>query len=190
MTGFSPFVVVEQVVAMLDRLGIPYALGGSLAASVFGEPRSTADVDVAIAVDGELGEGLLSAAAAEFYVPADLARVALATGGSFNLIPRSSPIKVDLFALGDGLLDRRQIERRVLVRLPSVEEPVWVTSAEDIILRKLEWFRLGGGVSDRQWRDILGVIRVVADRLDRADLSSAAVEVGLDGLLQAAFSEA
>lgn len=189
MTGSGPFEVVSAVVAILDELDIDYALGGSMAASVYGEPRSTADIDVAVDLDPVLGEALLSRVAAEFYVPVGPARTAIESHSSFNLIPRSSAIKVDLFALGDGLLDRRQIECRVPIQLPGVEPIVWVTSPEDMVLRKLDWYRLGGMTSERQWRDVLGVVRVLGADLDRSTLRLVAGRVGLERLLEQALAE-
>ena len=96
---------------MLDELGIPYALGGSMASSMFGEPRATADVDLAIRLDPAVGDLLLARVQAEFYVPLDSAREAIRAHRSFNLLSTEQVFKVDLFALGDALLDRRQLER-------------------------------------------------------------------------------
>ena len=69
------------------------------------------------------------------------------------------------------------------------ERKAYVTTAEDIVLAKLEWYRLGGGVSDRQWRDILGVLKVQAGRLDLDYLQEWAVELGVADLLQRASKE-
>lgn len=164
----------------LERLGVDYVIGGSLAAALVGEPRSTADIDIAV----ELGIADLSRVLADvaesFYVPEESARRAVDSKSSFNLIPYDSALKVDLFVLGDSVLDRRQIERRQSVVLPSdPPRSVWVTSPEDVILRKLRWFLDGGGISDRQWRDILGVLRIQAGRLDDDYLDQTAAEAGL-----------
>lgn len=185
----GPLELLERIVGILDDLDIPYALGGSFAASFFGEPRSTADIDVAIVADLGVGESLLERVRAEFYVPMSAARNALVSYESFNVIPVDSPMKVDLFPLGDGLLDRRQIERRVALVLPSGTS-VWVTSPEDIVLRKLDWYRQGGLRSDRQWNDILGVLLITGDRLDVDDMRSAAASLGLTELLAEAIEEA
>lgn len=192
MTEGDPIDVVVSVAEVLDLLDVPYALGGSLAASFFGEPRATADVDVAISIDPATGEDLLARAAAEFYVPLEAARRAIRSGGSFNLVRLADAMKVDLFVLGDGILDRRQIERRVRIALPGGAATLWVTSPEDQVLRKLDWFRLGGSVSDRQWRDVLGILRIRGGAIDEDYLRSTATATatGLAELVERAISAA
>ncbi len=181
--------LLARVASVLDDLEIPYALGGSVASSFFGEPRATADIDVAVQMDSRSGEAFLARVQPEFYVPMNSARAALESCSSFNLLDAERGLKVDLFVLGDGLLDRRQIERRVPISLSGSGALLWVTSPEDQILRKLEWFRAGGEVSDRQWRDIVGLILVRADNLDVDDLRRTADEVGLAALLDRALGD-
>ena len=100
-------------------------------------------------------------------------------------------MKVDVFVLGASELDRRQIERRWRVEIrrdPSAF--LWVTAPEDSVLRKLEWFALGGESSQRQWRDIVGLLRVQSEDLDWDDLRHAAASLGLDVLLEGAVEAA
>lgn len=123
----GPFDLLCQVAELLDDIGVQYALGGSMASSLFGEPRTTVDVDVAIRVDDASGEALLERVDAAFSVSLEAARRAIAANSSFNLVDTASAIKVDLF-VGDGLLDRMQIERRVRVAVPGAENGIWVTS--------------------------------------------------------------
>lgn len=189
MSDATPLDVVIRVAAMLDELAIDYVLGGSLAGSFFGEPRATADVDVAIRLDPEAADRLLERAGSEFYVPDDAARLAIRTHDSFNLVDTTMPFKVDIFVLGDPLLDRRQMERRVRIAVPGTRAGLWVTSPEDQVLRKLDWYRAGGEVSDQQWRDIIGIIRVSGDELDLEYLDSTASEIGLSALLAKALHE-
>lgn len=189
MTDATPLDVVIGVAAMFDELAIDYVLGGSLAGSFFGEPRATADVDVAIRVDTEATDRFLARAESEFYVPNEAARVAIQTHDSFNLIDTTIPFKVDIFVLGDALLDRRQMERRVLIAVPGARTGLYVTSPEDQVLRKLDWYRVGGGVSDQQWRDIAGILRVSTGNLDLEYLESTAAELGLTELLNKALHE-
>lgn len=187
----TPLELAADVARRLDRLSIPYVIGGSLASSLVGEPRSTADVDIAVELSAAMIGALVDDASPDFYVPESAVRAAVAARSSFNLIDRRSALKVDVFVLGDDLLDRRQLERRRSVPLP-VDPPqdVWVTSTEDVVLRKLRWFADGGGVSDRQWRDILGVLRTQAGRLDDTYLDVTAHEAGLADLLQRARGDA
>ena len=115
-------------------------------------------------------------------------RAAVDGHGSFNLIAWHSADKVDVFVLGDGLLDRRQIERRQRVDVGGAS--VWVTSVEDQVLRKLSWFQMTGETSDRQWRDVVGILQVQAGRLDDADLTGTAEALGLAPLLDRARADA
>lgn len=184
----SPLDEVFRVVELLEGLGIEYVVGGSLAASFFGEPRATMDVDIAVRADPALGEALLDSAGPEFYVPHEAARRAFEMHDSFNLVPYGSNMKVDIFVLGDGLLDRRQLERRRRVSMSDSGPELWVTAPEDQVLRKLSWHEMGG--SDRQWRDVIGILRVSATQMDLADLWSAASELGLEDLVERALDDA
>ena len=185
----GPFALVRHMAAIFDDLGVPYALGGSLASSLIGEPRSTVDVDMAVRLDAASGDDLLERVSDEFYVPVDLARAAILAHSSFNLIDTANALKVAIFVVGDGLLDRMQIERRFLVEMPGVDSGIWVTSAEDQVLRKLDWFRQGGSISDRQWRDVVGILRVLGDALDVDYLQTMARTCGLIDDLDAALRE-
>ena len=109
---------------------------------------------------------------------------------SFNLIDTAHGLKVDLFVLGDSLLDRMQIERRVNIAVPHAPNGIWVTAPEDQILRKLDWYRKADGVSDRQWRDVVGILRVNLTSLDQDYLQHTATAVGLADLLTAALNAA
>lgn len=187
----TPLELAADIARRLDRLAIPYVIGGSLASALVGEPRSTADVDVAIELSSPMIGPLIADVEADFYVPESAVATAVTARSSFNLIDRRSALKVDVFVLGDDVLDRRQLERRRAVPLP-VDPPqtVWITSSEDVVLRKLRWFDDGGRVSDRQWRDILGVLRTQAGRLDDDYLDVTARAAGLATLLERARRDA
>jgi hypothetical protein len=189
MTDTGPLAEVQRIRAMLDGLEIPYVIGGSVASSMFGEPRSTLDIDVALDVAAGQREALLEALTIAFYVPIQAARRALDMHESFNVLDETTGFKIDLFILGDGLLDRLQIERRVAVALPGSEEPVWVTSPADQILRKITWWRDGGRASDRQWRDICGLLSVSHREVDFDGLRAIATDLGIIDDLERAILE-
>lgn len=186
----GPLGLAIEFGALLEGLGIRYALGGSVASSLLGEPRTTVDVDFAVKLDAKELEQILNLIGTEFHVPIESARAAVEARTSFNLINKATGIKIDIFVVGGDSLDRRQLGRRksMLVRRDPRAE-LWVTSAEDQILRKIAWYRDGGEVSDRQWRDIVGLLRTQRSNLDFDDLRSAATEFGLEALLQRAMND-
>ncbi len=186
----GPIGLAIEMARIFDQLNIAYVLGGSVASSFMGEPRTTVDVDFAIKLRADALASVLGVVEAEFYVPVEAAKVAIATASAFNLIHLGTGLKVDLFVVGDGVLDRRQLERRVKVVVQDAPRiDLWVTSAEDQILRKLAWHRAGGMVSDRQWRDILGLIAVQGESLDFVYLRTTAAEVELTENLEIAFGD-
>jgi hypothetical protein len=185
----GPLELVRQVGAMLEELGIEWVLGGSLASSLYGEPRSTVDVDVAVLIPPDGIDRLIDRAKRDFYVPEASARDAAVNHSAFNMLDTEHGLKVDIFVLGDRILDRQQLARRVRTAI-APDETAWVTAPEDQVLRKLDWYRIGGGSSERQWRDVLGLLLVQGAALDLAYLEETAREVGLDDLLAEALAQA
>ena len=186
----DPIALALRVAAILDEHGVSYALGGSLASSMFGEPRGTIDIDMAIRLEQRQFADLMNTLEVEFYVPAEAARQAVEQSTSFNLIDDDG-LKVDLFVLGESPLDQHQLEhrQRILVR----EEPpqyLWVSAPASQVLRKLEWYQAGGSVSERQWRDVIGILRAQRSVLDLADLTHTAQAIGLGELLDTALRNA
>ncbi len=150
----------------------------------FGEPRATNDVDIAVSLtQAELAPLIDVFRRRDYYVPEGSAVEAVSRRTSFNVV-HPSGLKVDLFVLGDGVLDQLQMRRRVSIDL-ATEQPraSWVTSPADQILRKLDWYRLGQEASDRQWRDIIGLLRAQGIQLDAQALRDDADRVDLGVLL-------
>lgn len=189
MTPIDPLAVAVAVVSHLEALGIPHTIGGSIASSFAGEPRSTVDIDVVVAIDAAQVDPLIARLSPEFYADADAFRRAIQFLTSVNIIHQATQLKVDLFVAGGSPLDARQIARRRRVDLGDGLY-LHVHPPEDILLQKLRWYRLGGGLSDRQWRDILGIIKVQRTRLDRAYLLESARVLSVEDLLARALDQA
>jgi hypothetical protein len=179
--------VTLAVAAVLDRCGIPYTVGGSLASSLSGEPRASLDADVVVQIRPDQIDHLVNGLGDVFYADRDAIRRAIDNGGSTNLVHRPSGIKVDLFP-AVSFLDHQQLLRRQLVKVAAdPDRCLYVHSPEDILLQKLHWFRLGGGTSERQWRDVVSIVLVQGSRLDRQYLSTVAETIGVNDLLQRAY---
>ena len=186
----DPIALALRVAAILDEHDVSYALGGSLASSMFGEPRGTIDIDMAIRLEQRQFADLVNTLEVEFYVPVEAARQAVEQSTSFNLIDDDG-LKADLFVLGDTTLDQHQLEHRQ--RILVTEDPpqyLWVSAPASQVLRKLEWYQAGGSVSERQWRDVVGILRAQRSTLDLADLKHTAQAIGLGELLDAALRNA
>jgi hypothetical protein len=185
----DPIDTALVVARTLDALGIRHTVGGSIASSFAGEPRATVDIDIVAALEERHVDRLVSALSPEFYVNADALRRAIRTRTSTNLIHQATQLKVDLFVAGGTPLDDRQLARRLVVDLGDGRQ-LHVHPPEDILLQKLRWYRRGGEVSDRQWRDIAAIVRVQGPRLDREYLRDGARVLGVSDLLERALAEA
>lgn len=185
----DPVEVALLVTGHLEALGVPHTIGGSLASSLAGEPRSTLDIDIVAALEEQHVDALVSRLSGAFYVDAHSLRRAIRTRTNTNLIHQATQLKVDLFVAGGTPLDARQIARRLAVDLGD-GRTLHVHPPEDILLQKLRWYRQGGDVSERQWRDILAIVKVQGPALDRAYARDGARVLGVTDLLERAFSEA
>jgi hypothetical protein len=187
----DPIAVALEVAAILERLGISYLAAGSLASSIHGEPRSTNDIDLVADIEPGHVEDLVAALGDAYYVSPNAVRQAVLEGGTFNAIHLGTAVKVDVFVAGRDPFDAERLEHRERVEVWS-DPPgeLYVDTAEHTVLRKLEWYRRGDEVSERQWRDVLGIVRAQGDRLDRLRLAGWAERLGVSDLLERVLSEA
>ena len=187
----EPIAVTLRVIDALDALGVPCLIGGSLASALHGVPRATADADLVADLRFEHASSLADALASEFYVDADAIREAIRHQRSFNVIHLASAFKVDIFVRKKRAFDNAQFARRAKqIVATDPERTAFVASAEDSILAKLEWYRIGGEVSDRQWRDVIGILKTQSERIDRDYMLKMANELGVVDLLERALKEA
>ncbi|MCD6553417.1 MAG: hypothetical protein J7M16_05345 [Anaerolineae bacterium] len=187
----EPIAVTLLVIEVLERLNVPYLIGGSLASAVHGVARATVDTDLVADLRLEHAAPLAQALSDMFYVDVESIRDAIRRRSSFNLIHLETMFKVDVFVRKQRPFDQAQFERRVAqIVATDPERTAYVATPEDIVLAKLEWYRMGGEVSDRQWRDVLGVLKVQWGRLDLAYLRRWAPALGVADLLEKALSAA
>lgn len=185
----DPIALAIEVSRLLDSLAIEHTVGGSIASSFAGEPRSTINIDIVAAIREADIEPLVAALSADFYVDAAAVRRAVREKGTANLIHQPTQLKIDLFVAGGTPLDHRQLKRRQEIVIGPGRR-LYVHPPEDILLQKLHWYRKGGEISDRQWRDVLGIVRVQGARLDREYLDEAAATLEVHDLLRRALREA
>jgi hypothetical protein len=182
--------VTLLVTDVFEGLGIRYAVGGSLSSSLHGVMRSTLDVDIVADMHLEHIQPLVAALSPEFYADDEMMRDAIERHSSFNLIHYETSFKVDVFIPKPRPFDQMQLERRISAPITTdPERSLYVTSPEDVILSKLEWYRMGGEVSDRQWRDILGVLKTQTGGIDLDYLRQWAKELKVSDLLERALTE-
>jgi hypothetical protein len=176
-----------EVLDALDRLAIPHQLGGSYASSIHGLPRQTRDADLVVDLDMAQVRPLANLLRATFYLDDERMRSAVARRSSVNLIHLATGFKIDLFVKGREPFDDSELARSRLAEVPGGHgRQAPVKSAEDTILRKLAWFAAGGGTSERQWLDVLGILKVQGDALDDDYLVEWADELGVRELLEKA----
>lgn len=189
----SDIIAVAHALAQtLEKLGVIYWIGGSMASAVHGVPRSTQDVDFVAELKEEHVDDLVAALESEFYIDREVVRRAVRSRKSFNVIHLVTMYKADVFVMGaDGHAQAEKNRRAIEPLGPEPNSPTaYFCSAEDIVLQKLRWFRKGGGISDRQWNDLLSVLKVQTNTLDYAYLRHWAVELGVADLLLKAFDDA
>lgn len=183
MTGYDDLTsAVASVTGTLEAYQVPYFVTGSLASSTHAEFRATNDIDIVADFASVDLRVLMRAFDVEFHADAEQAVAGVREGRGFNLIHRTSFLKVDFFPVASAF-NRMAIERAELVVLGPTGPAIRVATREDILLSKLRWYRLGDESSEQQRRDIMGIVSLNRALLDRVYLGRWAGELGVHDLL-------
>lgn len=178
-----PFQVTFMVIKALEECGINYLIGGSLGSSIHGIPRATLDADLIADISDIQVNRLVKKLKGEFMIDGDMIYDAIKRHSCFNIIHLKTMFKVDIFILKNKPYENMEFSRRKPILLPDHDTAVTVAAPEDIILNKLLWYEEGGGVSERQWEDAKGILKVQGDSLDYHYLEHWAETLGIKELL-------
>ena len=180
------------VVEAFEQLGIDYYVGGSVASLMHGIYRTTADVDIIADIRFKDIEPLVLLLQEAFYIDADSIKEAIKHRSEFSLLHFNTMFKVDIFLQKHRPFDlevRSRVEEGTFNDFLN-DRPFFIESPEDVILTKLEWYKMGGGVSERQWKDVLGVLKLRGTALDMRYLKQWAATLGVADLLERALDDA
>lgn len=181
---------LTPLIEAFERFGIAYYIGGSVASSVHGKRRYTQDVDVVAAIALKHVQPLVAMLQQEYYIDADMIRGAIQNRSSFNVLHNDTGVKVDVFVQKTSPFAQQEMRRIKEEMLEPSSRPFFFASPEDMILAKLDWWKLGGGVSNRQWNDILEIIKEKHFSLDIAYLRQSAPMLAVADLLEKALGDA
>ncbi|MBT4286787.1 MAG: hypothetical protein HOD92_05565 [Deltaproteobacteria bacterium] len=182
---------INPIVKAFENLGVQYYIGGSVASSAYGIARATLDVDLVSNLKTKQVPGLIKVLKKKYYINEQSVVDAIQHSSSFNLIHLETMLKVDVFILKNTPYDLCAFSRKQIDTLDDQNKiTFFLGSAEDIILNKLNWFKKGDCISDQQWKDILGIIKVQQKQLDQDYLRHWAKILDLWKLFQKAFDDA
>lgn len=183
---------LQPVVNALEKFSIPYYVSGSIASSIYGMPRATMDIDIVADVKLHHISLLRHELEKSYYIDEDMIKEAIQNSSSFNLIHLETVIKIDVFIFKDIPYHQNALERKIKDTLEDddMKTEFYFSSPEDIIISKLQWYELSGKASERQWLDVIGVIKVQGDSLDKNYLQVWSKKLGILELLKNAFSDA
>lgn len=186
----EPVEVTLKVTSVLEKLGVPYLIGGSLASTLYGMVRTTQDSDIVTEMRLEHIQPFVSALQDEFYIDAEMITESIRRHSSFNIIHLETMFKVDVFIPQPRPFLQSQLARALKQTFTfETEVSAKFASPEDTVLAKLEWYREKRGISDQQWRDILGMLKVKKGELDLAYLRTWAAELKVSDLLERVLGE-
>ncbi|MBU0502535.1 MAG: hypothetical protein ABIH69_06845 [bacterium] len=170
-----------EILGILNKLKVPYMIGGSIASIAYGEPRLTLDMDVVVDLEPKQAKQLAGSLGPEYYVSLASIKKAIVNRGHFNIIQSEAGIKVDFYVLVDDEMGRLQFSRK---RINAFDEnnKAFFASPEDVILKKLEWHKMGQ--SQKHLDDIKGILRISGAKLDFKYIDEWSVKLGVRGIWQ------
>jgi len=189
MSDIQQSEIIKQLTDILDELKIGYAIGGSIASSIYGTPRFTQDADITVQSFSSVAQQLYEILKSDFYISKEAMYQALQSRTSFNIIHLTTAFKIDLFIQKDDEFQMQMLSHSRKLPLGKSAKKASFVSPEVIILLKLDWFRQSGCDSERQWSDVQGVLAAQKENLDFEYLKNWAKKLGLNELLQKAISE-
>lgn len=191
MTDLDPLELATLIAEAFEQVAVRYLLGGSLASTALGEPRATLDVDMVADLQLDQVPSWLAALGNDFVADRTWIQDEVKRRGSFQLIHNPTMTRIDVFVpKWEGVHLWKWKNRRRITLDPDTGQGIDITGPEGIVIQKLSWFRDGGKVSDRQWRDVLGVIKIHGDAMHHDELDHWAKQLGLADLLARAWTEA
>jgi len=182
---------LDMVIDSFEKLGIDYCIAGSLASSVYGIARATMDIDLVADIDIHHVNNLVNILEKNYYIDADMITNAIHEKTSYNLIHLETMLKIDVFVLKNQPYDSQAFAKR-LHDILDEENPrkFYISSPEDVIIKKLQWYHAGGRISEQQWKDVLGILKVQGKRLDLEYLNHWALRLNISDLLNRSFNDA
>ncbi len=185
-------IALDPVIKAFIKIGIPYCIGGSVASSAYGIARATLDVDLVADIKINQVNALVAMLESNYYIEREMIVEAIKRHSSCNLIHLDTMLKIDIFVTKDRPFDQAVFQRKRKETLDEkhTTDEFYLTSPEDVILNKLEWFRMGEESSERQWHDVIGIIQVQGESLDKNYLHHWALELKVLDLLERAFRDA
>jgi hypothetical protein len=170
--------LLRKIAVTFDKLVVRYAVVGSTASTLYGEPRLTNDIDVLAELQPQHVDAFCAEfSQAEYYLSRPAVESAVKKRFQFNIIHPSSGIKIDCFVAGGDEFDESQLRRSLSISRDTGAYSIRFATPEDVILKKMEYFQLGE--SEKHLRDIAGILRVAGERVDRTYIDEWAERKGL-----------
>lgn len=182
METINPEKLLLKIVKILDNLKVDYFITGGFAVSVWGRPRSTADIDIVIKIIEPKIEALaiaLRKISKAGYIDENTAREAVKRRGEFNFIDPDSGFKIDFWVAKDDEETRNELNRRISKKINN--QKVYFISPEDLVLNKINWYKQTD--SNIHLEDVDSVFRISTKRLDKDYLGKQAKKLGFLNIL-------